>query len=57
MRDETVSAAEPKVDEALAVAHGLKPEEYARLVALIGRNPDLHRARHRVGDVERALLV
>ena len=39
MRDETVSVAEPKVDEALAVAHGLKPEEYARLVALIGRNP------------------
>ena len=30
---------EPKVDEALAVAHGLKPNEYARLVKLIGRNP------------------
>ena len=30
---------EPKVDEALAVAHGLKPDEYARLVALIGRTP------------------
>jgi phosphoribosylformylglycinamidine synthase subunit PurL len=30
---------EPKVDEALAVAHGLKPEEFARLVALIGRTP------------------
>ena len=36
---EPLSAAEPKVDEALAVAHGLKPDEYARLVALIGRNP------------------
>ena len=34
-----MSAAEPKVDEALAVAHGLKPDEYARLVALIGRDP------------------
>jgi phosphoribosylformylglycinamidine synthase subunit PurL len=34
-----LSGAEPKVDEALALAHGLKPEEYARLVALIGRNP------------------
>jgi phosphoribosylformylglycinamidine synthase len=34
-----LSAAEPKVDEALAVAHGLKPDEYARFVALIGRNP------------------
>ena len=34
-----MSAPEPKVDEALAVAHGLKPDEYARLVALIGRTP------------------
>jgi len=32
-------AAEPDVDEALAVAHGLKPDEYARFVALIGRTP------------------
>src|SRR5579871_4826170 len=38
-KDETLSATEPKVDEALAVAHGLKPDEYARLVALIGRTP------------------
>ncbi len=30
---------EPKVDEALALAHGLKKEEYARFVALIGRTP------------------
>ena len=30
---------EPKVDEALALAHGLKTEEYARFVALIGRTP------------------
>ena len=30
---------EPAVDEALAVAHGLKPDEYARFVALIGRTP------------------
>ena len=37
--DEPLSAPEPKVDEALAVAHGLKPDEYARLVALIGRDP------------------
>ena len=34
-----MSETEPKVDEALAVAHGLKPDEYARLVALIGRTP------------------
>ena len=30
---------EPKVDEALAIGHGLKPDEYARFVALIGRTP------------------
>ncbi len=34
-----MGAHEPKVDEALAIAHGLKPEEYARFVALIGRTP------------------
>ena len=34
-----MSDPEPKVDEKLAVAHGLKPEEYARLVKLIGRTP------------------
>ncbi len=38
-RAEPLSAPEPKVDEALAVAHGFKPDEYARLVALIGRTP------------------
>ncbi len=34
-----LSDTEPKVDEKLAVAHGLKPDEYARLVKLIGRTP------------------
>ena len=34
-----MSADEPEVDEALAIAHGLKSEEYARLLALIGRTP------------------
>jgi len=34
-----VAAHEPRVDEALAVAHGLKPDEYARFLALIGRTP------------------
>jgi phosphoribosylformylglycinamidine synthase len=37
--DGPVSEAEPQVDEALAIAHGLKPDEYARLVKLIGRTP------------------
>ena len=34
-----MGAQEPKVDEALAVGHGLKPDEYSRFVALIGRTP------------------
>ena len=34
-----MAAHEPRVDEALAVAHGLKPDEYARFLALIGRTP------------------
>ena len=38
-KDAPLSVHEPKVDEALAIAHGLKPDEYARFVALIGRTP------------------
>ena len=34
-----MSVSEPKVDEALAIEHGLKPDEYQRFVALIGRTP------------------
>jgi phosphoribosylformylglycinamidine synthase subunit PurL len=34
-----LSETEPKVDEALAIGHGLKPDEYARLLKLIGRTP------------------
>jgi phosphoribosylformylglycinamidine synthase len=34
-----VNARETLVDEAVAVAHGLRPDEYARFVALIGRTP------------------
>jgi phosphoribosylformylglycinamidine synthase subunit PurL len=34
-----VTLEEPIVNEALAVAHGLKPDEYARFVKLIGRVP------------------
>ena len=30
---------EPQVDEALAIGHGLKPAEYQRFVALVGRTP------------------
>ena len=34
-----MTSREPAVNEALAISHGLKPEEYARFVALIGRTP------------------
>jgi phosphoribosylformylglycinamidine synthase subunit PurL len=34
-----LTATEPTVDEQLAIAHGLKADEYARLVKLIGRTP------------------
>ena len=43
---------EPKVDEKLAVAHGLKPDEYQRLVALIGRKPTLTELEAVLGQVE-----
>ena len=36
---EPLTATEPTVDEQLAIAHGLKADEYARLVKLIGRTP------------------
>ena len=34
-----MSAAEPEITDALVAQHGLKPEEYARFVALLGRTP------------------
>ena len=35
----SVSAAEPEITDALVASHGLKPDEYARFVALLGRTP------------------
>jgi phosphoribosylformylglycinamidine synthase subunit PurL len=34
-----LSAAEPEITDALVAGHGLKPDEYARFVALLGRTP------------------
>ena len=34
-----LSASEPEITAAIVAAHGLKPEEYARFIALIGRQP------------------
>ena len=37
--------------------HGISPEEYARILDVLGPRAQPHRARHLLGDVERALLV
>ena len=39
MKRSRLNPEEPMVDEKFAVAHGLKPDEYARFVKLIGRVP------------------
>ncbi len=39
MTDPASTVREPEVTQALAVEHGLKPDEYARLLALLGRSP------------------
>ena len=52
-----VSRNEPNITPELVAEHGLKPDEYQRILKLIGRDAELHRARHLLGDVERALLV
>ncbi len=38
---ETSTLDEPQITEALVAAHGLKPDEYARILDLIGRAPSL----------------
>ena len=48
---------EIKITPELAAEHGLTAEEYARIQKILGRDPNLHRARHLQRDVERALLL
>ena len=48
---------EPDITPELVAEHGLEPDEYARILKLIGRDAELHRARHLLGDVERTLLL
>ncbi len=38
---DAVLAREPEITDALVAAHGLKPDEYARILALLGREPTL----------------
>ena len=37
----SLTTAEPEITDALVSAHGLKPDEYARILELIGRRPTL----------------
>jgi phosphoribosylformylglycinamidine synthase len=32
---------EPEITDALVAAHGLKPDEYGRILELLGRSPTL----------------
>ena len=36
---DTVLVREPEITDALVAAHGLKPDEYQRILELIGRVP------------------
>ena len=47
----------PAITPQIVAEHGLKPDEYQRLLQILGREPSHHRARHLLGDVERALLL
>ena len=38
---DTVLVREPEITDALIAAHGLKPDEYGRILELIGRTPTL----------------
>ena len=53
----TARPGDPQITPALVAEHGLTTDEYDRLVAMLGRDADLHRARDRQRVVERALLV
>ena len=46
-----------EITPAIVAEHGLTPEEYARAVAITGPRAQPDRARHLLGDVERALLL
>ena len=48
---------EPQITPELVASHGLKPDEYERILKLIGRVPTFYRTGDLLGDVERALLV
>ena len=48
---------DPVITPALVAEHGLTADEYERLVDMLGRDADVHRARDRQRALERALLL
>ena len=48
---------EPEITQDIIAAHGLSDSEYQTILDLMGRTPSLHRIRHLLCDVERALFV
>ncbi len=48
---------DPAITPALIAEHGLTPDEYRRLVDMLGREPTFTELGHRQRVVERALLV
>ena len=48
---------EPTITPQIVAEHGLAPDEYERLLKILGRDAHHGRARHLLGHVERALLL
>ena len=48
---------DPKITPELVASHGLKPDEYTRLLDIIGREPSFTELGYLFGNVERALFV
>jgi hypothetical protein len=55
--DRTCANFKTEITPEIVAEHGLSPEEYERVLHALGREPNLVRARHLLGDVVRALLV
>ena len=54
---ERLNRHEPHIDSAVLERHGLKPDEYDRIVRALRPRTDADRARHLLGDVVRALQL
>jgi hypothetical protein len=48
---------EPAITPELIASHGIKPDEWDRLLDILGASAKFHRTGHLLGHVERALLL